>query len=298
MDEQPLAALLRFAAYAALTEAGMDLAEGALLVADAAYPRLDHALYQRRLDGLAQEVRGELGLAPEHTLDREQSAQRDTAERVAGALRDVLAGREGFHGNQDDYYSPRNSFLNEVIETRTGLPITLSIVYIEVARRLGAPLVGVALPAHFVAKWPLSPDEGDDLFVDTFAGRLMDLDQCREFMYSITTGTPGGPRFDVRWLEPVGPRALLTRLLNNLKHVYLQQGNTKAALEMVDRLVVLRPDMPEELRDRGLLRLAVGETLLASADIAAYTQHAPNAPEVRRLRRRLGMLSEIRGKLN
>jgi regulator of sirC expression with transglutaminase-like and TPR domain len=298
MDVQPLRPLLRFAAYAGLPDERLGLAEGALLIADAAYPSLDHGHYIRRLDAFARTVRRELGMRPSETLARHEIGRRDVAERVAGALRDVLAGQEGFHGNQEDYYSPRNSFLNEVIHTRAGLPITLTVIYIEVAGRLGAPLVGVGLPSHFVAKWPLSPEEGDDLFVDAFSGTLMDLDECREFMRGITASIGGGPRFDVRWIEPVRTRAILTRMLNNLKHVYLQTGDTKAALEMVDRLVLLRPDLSEELRDRGLLRLAVGETLLAAADLATYAQRAPTAPEVSRLRRRLASIGELRGKLN
>jgi regulator of sirC expression with transglutaminase-like and TPR domain len=298
MDEQPLGPLLRFSAYAALPDERLDLAQGALLIAEAAYPGLDHWRYIRQLDTFAEHVRAELGMHDGELLPADEVGRRETAERVAGALRDVLAGREGFHGNQDDYYNPRNSFLNEVLETRVGLPLTLSIVYIEVSRRLGAPLVGVGLPAHFVAKWPLSPDEGDDLFIDAFSGRLMDLDECRDFMRSLTASAGGPQRFDIRWLEPVGTRAILTRMLNNLKHIYLQAGDVRAALDMVDRLVLLRPDLPAELRDRGLLRLAVGETLLAAADLAAYTEQAPTAPEVKRLRKRLASIGEIRGKLN
>ncbi len=297
MDELPLRPLLHFATYAAQPDESLDLAEGALLIADAAYPHLDHDRYLRRLDGFADSVRRELGMSASDRLPRREVGRRDTAERVTGAMCDVLCGQEGFHGNREQYYNPRNSFLNEVIETRTGLPITLSVVYIEVARRLGVPLVGIALPSHFVTKWPLSADEGDDLFVDAFSGRLMDLDQCRKFMRGITASL-AGTRFDARWLEPVGVRAILTRILNNLKHAYLQQGNTRSALDIVDRLVLLRPDLPEELRDRGLLRLAMGETLLAAADITAYAQRAPAAPEVMRLRKRLASIAEIRGKLN
>jgi regulator of sirC expression with transglutaminase-like and TPR domain len=298
MDEQPLGPLLRFSAYAALPDERLELALGALLITEAVYPGLDHRRYIRQLDTFAEQVRAELGMRDGELLPVDAVGRRETAEHVAGALRDVLAGREGFHGNQDDYYNPRNSFLNEVLETRVGLPITLSIVYIEIAKRLGAPLVGVGLPAHFVAKWPLSPDEGDDLFVDAFSGRLMDLDNCRDFMRSLTVSAGGPQRFDIRWLEPVDTRAILTRMLNNLKHIYLQEGDTRAALDMVDRLVLLRPELPEELRDRGLLRLAVGETLLAAADLAAYAERAPAAPEVKRLRKRLASIGEIRGKLN
>lgn len=298
MNDQPVASLLRFDAFARRPEERLGLAEGGLLVAEAAYPTLDPRRYRRRLDALAAAVRPELGLARGATLPAEQLSARETAERVCLALREVLARREGFHGNQEEYYHPRNSFLNEVLESKTGLPITLCIVYIEVARRLGAPLVGVGLPGHFLAKWPLSPDEGDDLFVDAFNGALLDLDECREFAQRLTSAAGAAAHIDPEWLEPASNRSVLTRLLHNLKHAYLQRGETAAALDMVERLVILRPDLPEELRDRGLLRLALGEVLLAAADIAAYAQRVPAAPEVRRLCKRMAAIGEVQSKLN
>jgi regulator of sirC expression with transglutaminase-like and TPR domain len=292
-------ALLRFARYAELADDQMDLAEGALLIAELAYPGLSHIRYQRQLDKLAGEVQDELGLAGGETLALATAAGRACAERTLAALREVLAGREGFHGNPQEYYEPQNSFLNDVIDRRTGLPITLSVVYIEVARRIGAPLVGVGLPAHFVAKWPLEADEGGDLFIDAFnGGEIMNMAQCRRFVARLMSAHMGGPLIDARWFEPVSARALLTRMLANLKLVYLHEGATVQALEAVDRLVVLRPDLPMELRDRGLLRLACGEPLLAAADIAAYAERAPDAPELGRLRRRLNELTEVRVKLN
>ena len=299
MNATAIEALLRFTRYAELADDQMDLAEGALLIAELAYPGLSHARYQRQLAKLADEVRGELGLARGEMLVPEAAATHVSAERALAALREVLAGREGFHGNPQEYYEPQNSFLNDVIDRRTGLPITLSVVYIEVARRVGAPLVGVGLPAHFVAKWPLEADEGGDLFIDAFnGGEIMDTTLCRRFVARLMSAHMGGPLIDARWFEPVSVRALLTRMLANLKLVYLHEGATVQALEVVDRLVVLRPDLPMELRDRGLLRLACGDPLLASADIAAYAEHAPDAPELGRLRRRLNELTEVRTKLN
>lgn len=298
MGEPPLASLLRFATYAAQPDERLDLAEGALLIVEAAEPQVDHARCLRQLDRLAGEVRQELAMPPGAQLPPATLGERETAERVCGALRDVLAGREGFHGNAQDYYHPRNSFLNVVLDTRTGLPITLSVVYIEVARRIAAPLVGIGLPGHFMTKWPLSPDEGDDLFVDPFNGTLLDLDECRQLMLRLTANSPSGSWFHSDWLDPIDARAILTRMLHNLKHSYLQRAETAAALEIVERLVILRPDLPEELRDRGLLRLAVGEILLAAADIATYAQRVPTAPEVRRLRKRLAAIAEVHGKLN
>ncbi|MFI5271772.1 MAG: SirB1 family protein [Ktedonobacterales bacterium] len=297
MDESALHPSLRFSAFAALPEERMRLDEGALLIAELAYPRLPHAPVLRRLDALARDVRAELAMAPDAMIAPGATGHA-TAVRVLRALRDVLAGREGFHGNQDAYFDPHNSFLNDVLDRRTGLPISLGVVYLEVARRLGAPLAGVSLPAHFVVKWPLPAEEGGDIFLDAFRGAILDADTCRRFVLRLLAAQHATALLDARWFAPVGTRVILTRLLANLKQAYLQAGETARALTVVDRLVVLRPDLPAELRDRGLLRLALGETLLAAADLATYASRAPDAPEIHRLQRRLGEIQEVRAKLN
>lgn len=297
-NERALLPMLRFAAYAALADDEMDLAEGALLIADLAYPNLRHATYLHRLDALAGAVRVELKLDGGAVLPAAMTRRRAIAIHVLRALRRVLADREGFMGNRTEYYDPRNSYLNDVLDCKHGIPISLSAVYIAVGRRLGAPLEGVGLPAHFVAKWPLPPEEGGDLFVDAFsAGEVMDEADCAEFAIRLLTPSGGG-RFDPRWFEAVSTRTILTRMLNNLKLVYLQRGETSPALAVVDRLVVLRPDLAQEVRDRGLLRLALGEPLLAAADLATYATRAPKAPEMARLRKRLATIGEIHNKLN
>ncbi|HLJ80196.1 MAG TPA: transglutaminase-like domain-containing protein [Ktedonobacterales bacterium] len=297
-NEKPLLPMLRFAAYAALPDDQMDLAVGALLIADLAYPTLNHVAYLHRLDALAGAVRAELNLAPGALLPPNQVSHRSVAMRVLRALRRILADREGFVGNREDYYDPRNSYLNDVLDRKQGIPISLSAVYIIVGRCLGAPLEGVGLPAHFVAKWPLPPEEGGGLFIDGFsAGEVMDEDDCAAFVQRLIAPS-GVSRLDPRWFEAVGTRAILTRMLNNLKLVYLQRGETTPALAVVDRLIALRPDLAQELRDRGLLRLALGEPLLAAADLATYADRAPQAPEMARLRKRLATIGEIHNKLN
>jgi regulator of sirC expression with transglutaminase-like and TPR domain len=293
--------LLRFERLARLPERRMDLTEGALLVAEIAHPDLAHARYRRQLDTLAAAVRAELEARQEAEASRlaERLGERETAEHAIDALRDVLALREGLRGNEEDYYDPRNSYLSDVLETRRGLPITLSVVYLEVARRLGLPLVGVGLPMHFVVKWPLAREQGGDLFVDVFAGATVwSYEECRAQVMARMRASAGMLGFDPRWTRPVGTRAILTRMLSNLKTIYLARGETPLALEAVERLLILRPEAHEELRDRGLLRLALGEPLLAAADIAAYAERAPDAPELGRLRRRVLRSRELRAKLN
>lgn len=299
MDETSLLPLLRFAAFARQPEDALDLVEGCLLIADLAYPDLDHHAYRRRVDSLASDARAALGMRDGEMLPADTVCRRETAERVLLALRDILAGREGFAGNRDEFYDPRNSFLNDVLDRHTGIPISLSAVYVAVAERLGAPLVGANLPAHFLAKWPLAREEGGDVFTDAFnGGALMDEAECVNFVLRLVAGASGAPRVDPHWFDAVGPRVFLTRILHNLKLIYLHRGDTGHALEVIERLVLLRPDLTQELRDRGLLRLAMGETLLAAADVATYARLEPDAPEMGRLRKRLFAVGELRNKRN
>lgn len=301
MDAPPVLSsflsLLRFEQFARMPEQRMELAKGALLIAEIAYPGLAHARYLRQFDVLAAAVRSQLREPGQRPSGR--MSEREVAERVIAALREVLALHEGYRGNDEDYYDPCNSYLNHVIETRRGLPITLSVIYLEVARRLGIPLVGVGLPLHFVVKWPLPREHGGDLFVDVFSGaKIWSYEECRAQVMARMRSGAGVLGFDPRWTRPVGTRAILARMLANLKTIYLTQGETRLALETVDRLLALRPDQHEELRDRGLLRLALGDRLLAAADIAAYAERVPDAPELGRLRRRLLQSREMRARLN
>ena len=299
MDAAPFAALLRFTEYANLPDARLDLTQGALLMADIAYSDLNAAHYQRRLDALATVVREALGATGAGLSRPRLLRQRAMATRVLETMRETLAEREGLTGNTDDYYDPRNTFLHETLDRGVGLPITLSVIYLEVARRLGIPLRGIGLPSHFMVKWPLTREEGGDLYLDAFhGGQLLDARECRRRVLDLIDATGAPPYFDPRWTVPLGSRAILTRMLNNLKAIYLHRGESRLALEVVERLILLRPDLPEELRDRGLLRLALGEPLFAAADIAAYAERAPAAPEVGRLRRRVAELRDVRASLN
>ena len=297
MQELAFAPILRFDAFARRPDAALRLDEGALLIAEIAHPHLNRARYIQQLDALAAEVWAALGPSA-RLLRPDQALRRATAQRVLETMAEILAHRWAFHGADESYADPRNSFLDEALERRLGLPITLSIVYLEVARRLGAPLQGVGLPAHFMVKWPLPVDEGGDLYLDAYNhGELLDEPTCHQFILRLLA--PQEPRsFDATWSRPLNTRQILTRVLYNLKLVYLHRGDTTHALEVIDRLTTLRPDLPQELRDRGLLRLAMGEALLAAADIAAYLERAPDAPENARLRRRIQATHEVRAKLN
>ena len=223
----------RFAALAEREEVGIGLAEGALLVAAEVYEDLDLAAYLGRLDELAAEA------AP-------CVAAGDTALERSARLLSFLSEDRGFVGNQNDYYDPRNSFLNEVLERRTGVPITLSIVYLEVARRIGLALCGVSFPGHFLVRSVEEPG----VVLDPFYGRVLTLDDCEE---KLREALGEDAELEADHLKAARPREILARMLSNLKQVYLRREEHEAALACADRLLLLLPEAPLELRDRGLI---------------------------------------------
>jgi regulator of sirC expression with transglutaminase-like and TPR domain len=190
------------------------------------------------------------------------------------ALNDVLFYRHGFLGNSTEYYDPRNSYLDEVIDRRTGIPITLSIVYMEVARRIGLHLDGVALPGHFVTRLDVL---GRELFIDPFhCGVLLDAVDA-EAVARTYVGEEASLPPEV--FQPVGPRAILERMLRNLRVIYLQQERFDLALSATERILLLDPDQPEEIRDRGLLYYHLDHHYLALRDLTHFLRVEPLASD-------------------
>jgi regulator of sirC expression with transglutaminase-like and TPR domain len=246
----------QFLRIAGLPDDRIDLAEAALWVAAEQYEGLDVAGYLRRLAEFAERARPSVAAAG--TL----------AQRVA-ALNRFLYDEQSFRGNRSDYYDARNSFLNEVIDRRTGIPITLAIVYLSVAARLGLPVHGVGFPGHFLLKCT-APDE---IVIDPFEGKLLTRADC-EARWRATLGedTP----FDPRALEPAPARETLARVIGNLKQIFLAQQDWPHALACVDRILVLQPDAPLELRDRGLLYARLECWSAALADLRRFLALAPD----------------------
>jgi regulator of sirC expression with transglutaminase-like and TPR domain len=250
------------------------LAEGALWIAAEAYPDLDVA----------------------HWLDRLETLGRRAAERVtpdmavdpaASAINRFLFDEEGFQGNAADYYDPRNSFLNDVLDRRLGIPISLSVVYVAVASRAGLEATGVGLPGHFVVRVERG---GRQRLLDPFhGGRLLDPAACEALVADLR---PGAGPLDPRWLAPVSTRQILVRMLNNLKGVYTTLGDWKRALAASERILLLVPDALEELRDRGLLHARLGQTGAAVRDWEAYLERAPQARDAAVVRDRLRALRQ------
>jgi regulator of sirC expression with transglutaminase-like and TPR domain len=267
-------ARIRFAALLAREPIPLD--EAALAIAAEEYPHLDAGAYLARLDALAARVQRACP-AP----FRAASALR--------ALREVLAGEEGLRGNGDDYYDPRNSFLNDVLDRRLGIPISLSVVYIEVARRAGLALHGVGLPGHFLAKYA-SPS-GAEVFVDAFrGGEMLSAEEC----IARYRERSGGRELERRWLEPVGARQILGRMLQNLRRIYGERRDDVRAYWVLDRILLVSPAHLEALRDRGLAAARLGGAGAAVRDLEAYLERAPDASDADEIRERLAGLRHDR----
>jgi regulator of sirC expression with transglutaminase-like and TPR domain len=225
---------------AALPDDQVDLAAAALWIAAEECPRLDVPAYLARLDEMAA------ALAPSWP------ATADVAARVA-RLNRFLFAEQGFRGNAADYYDPRNSYLNEVLDRRLGIPITLSIVYIAVGRRLDLDVRGICFPGHFLVKCP-GPD-GGQVVVDAFLGTALSPAACSRRL-AAAAGRPTALDPAVH-LRSAAPREILVRVLGNLKQIFLTRGDLVGALACSERILLLTPDEPLERRDRDALRARV-----------------------------------------
>ena len=251
----------------------IDLAKAALYIAQEEYPNLDPEEYINALDTMAAELQDRL------------PGQRYPL-RIIQAINSYLYDDLGFTGNVTDYYDPRNSFFNQVIERRIGIPITLSLVYLEVAKRVDFPMVGVGMPGHFLIRPDLPEME---IFVDAFnRGEVMFPQDCQERLTKIYAQSV---MLQPEFLESVSNRQFLVRMLTNLKVIYLQKEDLEKALAAVERILLLFPEMVGELRDRGLIYYQMGRWTAAVVDLEDYLDKVPNAedaPVIRRLLQQLG----------
>jgi len=230
-----------FARTAALPDAEIDLAEAALWIAAEEYRELDVGGYLATLDAWSRQL----------GTDWPEGA--DLATRVQ-RLNHFLFAEQGLRGNAEAYYDPRNSYLNEVIDRRLGIPITLCILYIAVARRLGLVAHGISFPGHFLAKC-VAEDGTRLVVVDAFAGTTLDRAECQRRLDAVAEHpTPLDPSLHLR---AASHAEILVRVLTNLKQVFLARGDLAGALSCSDRILLLRPDAPAEQRDRDALRSRV-----------------------------------------
>ncbi|MFL5355127.1 SirB1 family protein [Archangium sp.] len=243
----------------------LDLA--ALAIATLNRPELDAAACLHTLDALAARVQLEMERHVGH------------GEVMAGltALRHVLADIEGFRGNEDDYQSPDNSFLDLVLERKVGLPISLSVVYLEVARRAGIPLYGVPFPGHFL----VACSAGDHkLVVDPFnSGEILTEEGCKELLERVAPQL----KFTPSMLAPAPVELITYRMLSNLRRVFLEREEFERGLAVVDLLLMLAPNHPGELRTRAALLANLGAYRAALKDVERCMELSPDAPDRDRL---------------
>ncbi len=259
----------------------IDLAGAALALAGIEYPDLDRELYLQRLDNLAARAKRGLRASP-------------SARETVATLNRVLFDEEGLRGNRDDYYDPRNSFLNDVLDRKLGIPITLSVVYLEVARRIGFPLAGTAMPGHFLLKhYDLMSGE---IIIDPFhRGRVLTLGDCDNRLKEIYRGEL---EFKPEFLSPVTRREILTRMLNNLRQIYCTQRNLRKGLMVLDLLLVIPPRCNELLRERALVRLNLDQYVGAAQDLANYLKACPDARDAEDVQETLDMVRQLLARLN
>lgn len=258
----------RFTALVSGPEEDLDLAEAALLIAQEEQPDLDVARYLKRLDQLADAVRAALPPSP-------------TPQDTLKCLNTHLFFREGLRGNTSEYYDPRNSFLNDVLDTKTGIPITLSVIYMEVGRRLGLALVGIGFPGHFLVRY--SGPDGEQI-LDPFLGgaSLSETQLAAKLRNMYGDNNPLAAQVS-KLLTPATKKEILTRMLGNLKGVYLNKGDFERALGVIDRMLLIRPDAATEFRDRGAVQQRLGRMQGAVRDFKQYLELAPDAPDADRI---------------
>lgn len=247
-------------------EGKIDLGRAALTVALTDYPDLDIAAYLGRIDRLALEVM------------RRSDGDGDVYHSIA-ALNHVLFSQHGFRGNRDDYYNPKNSFLNDVIDRKTGIPITLSVLYIEVARRIGIALEGVGFPGHFLVKYGHGHEQ---IFIDPFdQGEIKSPEELSRMLDNLSGRKVAlKPQF----LESTRTKQILERILMNLKAIYLRNHALGEALAVLDRLIILDPAAADEIRDRGAVYLQLECFSQAREDFESYLRLAPNARDAAAIR--------------
>jgi regulator of sirC expression with transglutaminase-like and TPR domain len=283
-----MAALEPFAQLLRREDARIDLARACLMIAEDAYPGLEVERYMGEIERLALRLRGRL-------------PQNSSGEERVVALNQFLYEDLGYWGNTDDYYDPRNSYLNEVIERKTGIPITLSIVYMELGRRVGLPLEGVSFPGHFLVRLRL---RGGMLVLDPFAGGAPQSEddlRCRVKRVipdGVADDLPAGELPLDQFLEPATNRQILSRVLRNLKGIYREADKPERMLDVLNRMLLVTPGASAELRDRGYVYQRLECYRAALKDLTDYTQREPDAADLDEVRGKLFELSALCARLN
>lgn len=272
----------RWEKIAAAKEAA-SLAEGALLIAAEEYVELDVDAWLRRIEGMGETLRARL------------RADISSTDALI-ALNHYLFEELGFCGNSEDYYDPRNSYLNDVIERRRGIPITLAVLYIEIGRRIGLPLYGVSFPAHFLVKCAL---RDGTLVLDPYArGASLGLDDLQARLESVTHGLPLDEPAIASLLAPATPQEIFARILRNLRAIHAGRGEDLKALGACHRIVALQPEAAEDIRERADLHAKLECMHSALADYRRYLALRPQASDTERINSRIAELEPLAARLH
>ena len=257
-------------------EARLDLA--ALDIASIEMAGLDPAPSLEILDGLASQVAARLPAAA-------------SGREFVDITNQHLFGELGFRGNESEYDDPRNSCLNYVLDRRIGIPITLSVVYVEVARRLGRAVFGIGLPGHFIVQY----DDGEfSAYIDPFhSGRLLNAQECLQMAREHT-----GADADVTALAPVGVRYIVVRMLNNLRWCYFRGRQFEKMAAVTDLLIEAFPTQADYYKARGVARLNLRHFRGAHEDLALYLKYAPEAQDRAQITEQLEAIHRWLGRLN
>jgi len=262
----------RFSAAVAVAEDEVDLARAALLIAAEEYPQLVPEIYLQRLDYYAERVKDRL-------------ANENAPPVVLGEISRLLFEEEGFRGNAEAYYDPRNSFLNDVLDRKLGIPITLAIVFVEVGWRLGLPLHGVNFPGHFLVRYE---GEALRLLIDPFhGGQIRFEDQAQDLLDKVYGRTV---TLQPEFLRRASRKDMLVRLLWNLKTIYLNNRDDTRALAAIERVLLIRPHSIDDVRDLGMVLARLGRNAEAADALDRYLDLAPEAGDAARVRALLDSL--------
>lgn len=261
----------------------IDLAEAALLLARCEYPSLDPQPYLRKLRALAAEL-----------ADRIEP-DADIAERIL-ALNHFLFVEQGFAPNIENFYDPRNSFLNDVIDRRLGIPITLAVIYIEIGTHVGLPLVGVSFPGRFLVKLPL--EKGDIVLDPSANGRPLSEGELLERLRPLYDDVAPAAISLEPFLVDARKKDILLRMLRNLKAIHLHKRKLDQALVMLDDILELAPAQAQEVRERGEVYEQLECFRAAAEDYERYLALQPGASDVLDIRERLIGLKTQTARLN
>jgi regulator of sirC expression with transglutaminase-like and TPR domain len=248
-----------FSRIIARPEEDLDLGLAALLVAGEEYPELDIAEHLGLLDGFAEEILG-------------RSSGETRAPEVARIVSQYLFEEQGFQGNANDYYNPENSYFNRVLDTHSGIPITLSLLFLEVARRVGLRCNGVGMPGHFLVGL-----EGGEVYLDPFrGGAVMNADDCRRLAEGMF-----GPRMAWRdsYLEPCTKYEFLFRLLNNLKVVYEHSGTADKGISVIQRMIMVNSQASALYKDLAEMQFQLQQYRAALRSLETYLTADPGAAD-------------------